>query len=285
MGRLGQALLYTLVALLAVAGATLSVLPASIAAHLVAAGTKGQFKLTNVSGTAWNGRGDATIAPFSPGQAPLVIHNVEWTVQRWRMLMGELAMALQFNGPELSGSAGVTRSFNEVLARNVRVSLPASLITTNVPAAREWKTPGVVQVTAESLAITARGIRGVGELNWRGAEAAGIGAIGDYRALVKGNGEGPAAVDLTTLRGQIRLEGRGALSPNNQLRMNVNLNVDGPNRAMLLPLFGMVGAQQPDGSVAIEIDSRKIAPPARNAPARSSSIDGMERYGHQPLPA
>lgn len=285
MVRLGNALLYALVALLAVAGATLSVLPASVAARMVSTGTKGQFKLTNVSGTAWNGRGDANIAPLAPGQAPLVIHNVEWTVHRWRMLMGELAIALQFNGPELSGGVELTRSFSEVLARNVRVSLPASLVTMNVPAAREWKTPGVVQVTAESLAITARGIRGVGELNWRGAEAVGIGAIGDYRALVKGNGEGPAAVDLTTVRGQIRLEGRGELSPNNQLRMNVNLNVDGPNRAMLLPLFGMIGAQQPDGSVAIEIDSRKASPPRRNAPAGKSSMNGVQRYGHQSLPA
>lgn len=283
MGRLGTSLLYVLVALVAIAGATLSVLPASFAARLIATGTKGQLKLTNVSGTAWNGRGDVNVAPFAPGQAPFVIRNVEWTAQRWRMLVGEMALALRFNGPEVSGGVDVTRSFNELLAQNLRVSLPASLVTTNVPAARDWKTPGIVQLTSDSLAITPRGMRGVGELNWRGAEAVGIGAIGDYRALVKGNGEGPAAIDLTTLRGQIRLEGRGELSPNNQLRMNVNLNVDGPNRAMLLPLFGMIGAQRPDGSVAIEIDSRKAAPP--RAPMKSSSWNGVEQYGHQPLPA
>jgi hypothetical protein len=276
-------MLYLLVAGLAVIGATLSVLPASVAAGLIATGTKGQFKLTNVSGTAWSGRGDANVAPFAPGQAPLVIRNVEWTVQRWRMLMGELALALRFNGPELSGGVDVTRSINQILARNLKVSLPASLVTVNVPAAREWKTPGMVQLTSDSLLFTPRGIRGVGELNWRGAEAVGIGAIGDYRALVKGSGEGPAAVDLTTLRGQIRLEGRGELSPNNQLRMNVNLNVDGPNRALLLPLFGMIGRQQPDGSVAIEIDSRKAPRPAPMK--RSSSTNGVERYGDQPLPA
>ncbi len=284
MGRFGTFMLYALVAVLAVVGATLSVLPASVAAGLMAAGTKGQFRLTNVSGTAWNGRGDANIASFTPGQAPLVIRNVEWTVQRWRILVGELALALRFNGPELSGSVAVTRSFNQILARNVRLSLPASLVTVNVPAAREWKTPGMVQITSDNLTITPRGIRGVGELNWRGAEAVGIGAIGDYRALLKGNGEGPAAVDLTTVRGQIRLEGRGELSPNNQLRMNVNLNVDGPNRTMLLPLFGMIGKQQPDGSVAIEIDSRK-APPRPASMNRSSWTNGVERNGHQPLPA
>jgi hypothetical protein len=280
MRGLGTYFLYGLIGLIAIAGATLTMLPATLAARIIGAASEGRMTLGNVSGTAWEGRGDATFAAPQRGQPPITIRNIDWSVRKGRFLVGELALDLKFNGPEINGTAELARGFSYITLRNVRAAFPAAFVAAHVPAARSWNSPGTVDVKSESFTMTARTVEGAAEVLWQGAEATGIGMLGDYRALLKGNGQGPAKVDLTTVRGQLRLDGRGEFTLTSGIRMGVTIDVQGPNREQLLPLLGFIGKQRADGSVAVEIDSRQTVRPAG---MKQSFVNGVADHGYQPL--
>ncbi len=262
MRRIGIALVYLAAAIVGIVIATVGALPASVAAALAVEASKGQLNLTNVSGTAFKGKADATIRGLVPGQAPLTIQNINWTIDKWPLLWGEVVCALQSKGPELNGAGEITRGSGRVTARNVRFEMPASMVTAHVPEARGWNTPGVVNVKADQLSFTPAGIVGSAELIWRGAQAPDIGDIGEYRALLKGAGTGPVQVDLKTTQGSLRLDGRGEFSMSGGLRMGVTIDIQGPMRDRLMPLLALLGRQQPDGTVAIEINSQVPGRPA-----------------------
>jgi Type II secretion system (T2SS), protein N len=248
--------LYTMAALVGICIATIGSLPASVAAGLARQATNGDVEFTNLSGTALHGRGNATIRGLAPGQPPLTIRNVEWTINKWQLLLGEVVCVLQSSGPEMNGRAEVTSGFGHLSARNVRFEMPASLISARIPEARSWTTPGVVEVKIERLAVASSGIAGAGELNWRGAQAPDLGDLGEYRANFKGGGTGPMQIDLKTMRGSLRLAGRGEFTAAKGLRMGVTIDFEGPRRAEVMPFFALIGQPQPDGSVAIEINSQ-----------------------------
>lgn len=262
MRRIGPAFLYLTAALLGIVIATAGALPASVAAAFAVGASKGQLSLANVAGSALHGRADATIQGLAPGQPPLTVRNIEWTIDKWHLLWGEVVCVLKSKGPELNGAAEVTRGFGHVTARNVQFELPASLITANVPEAKGWTTPGVVVVKSELLTIGSGGINGAAELNWRGAQAPDLGNIGEYRAVLKGSGAGPVAVELRTMQGQLRLDGRGEFTFSKGLRMGVTIDIQGPSRDRLLPFLALIGSQRPDGTVAIEINSQSPGRPA-----------------------
>lgn len=268
MRRAGIVFLYIIAALLGIGIATVGALPASVTAAFAVENSNGQLALANVSGTAFNGRADATIRGFAAGQPPLTVRNIEWTISKWPLLSGTVVCALHSKGPELNGVAEVTRASGRVTARNVRIELPASLISSRVPEASGWTTPGIVAVNADQLVVTPTGLTGTAELNWRGAQAPDLGSIGEYRATLKGTDAGPVKVELMTMEGQVRLDGRGEFTLATGLRMGVTIDIQGPSRDRLMPLLGLFGRQQPDGTVAVEINSQ---PPMRPAAVMKQS--------------
>jgi len=268
MRRIGIAFLYIIAALLGIGVATVGALPASVTAAFAVESSNGQLALANVSGTAFNGRADATIRGFAPGQPPLTVRNIEWRISKWPLLLGTVVCSLQSKGPELDGAAELTRASGGVTARNVRIEFPAALISSRVPEASGWTTPGTVAVKADQLVATPSGLTGTVELNWRGAQTPDLGNIGEYRATLKGTDAGPVKVELTTMHGQVRLDGRGEFTFVNGLRMGVTIDIQGPSRDRLMPLLGLFGHRQPDGTVTVQINSK---PPVRPAAVMKQS--------------
>lgn len=260
MGRIATFTLYGAVVLTAVGAATIANLPAALVAPYAGPATHGQVVLANVSGTVLAGRGDATIRlPNAP--QPLVVQNLEWNLRLLPLLLGEGVVGLRSSGPQFKGQATLVAGFGHRGARDVQVEFPAQLVTIHMPLAQAWNTPGSVNLKAAALTLHPEGVEGTAEAQWHGAHADGLGALGEYRATLKGSGKGPAKVELATLKGALRLNGRGDLTPAGVLKMGVDIDFQGPDRDRLLPLLGMLGTQRPDGTVSIQVDSQQNARP------------------------
>jgi hypothetical protein len=83
-----------------------------------------------------------------------------------------------------------------------------ALIEPAIPAAAFVKPEGRVRVVADSLEIGPASVSGTATVEWADAGLSGISRIGDYRLQITGSGD-RAAVRLSTLRGDLRVNGNG----------------------------------------------------------------------------
>lgn len=250
MARARTILLYGTIGIGAFAIASVTMLPANVAARVLESATNGQVKLSATSGKAWNGRGDLN---FTVGGKPVVVRDCSWSVLGSRLLTGELAVAVSFGGPDITGKATVARDFVALSVRETKLRLSAGLLAEQVERLRGWGASGTIDISADDLKISGDTIAGNVELFWRDATAIGFPTLGDYRLSVAGAGNAPAKIELTTMRGPLQLNGRGEASPGKALRFAGSARVDNGAPDKIIALVGSLGPRRADGSFGFDL--------------------------------
>ena len=243
---------YAVVAVAAFVASSITLLPASVAASVLASATRGEVQLVGTSGTIWNGRGDLLFK----GGSPAVVRNCRWTVQTERLLTGELAVKLNFPGPGVIGDLSVTRSLSSVGVHDAKLSLPAGLVAERVPQLRGWGVNGTLDFTSRSLALVNNSIAGAAQVLWLDASTTSLAsptALGDYRFELNGQGSGPAQLRLTTLRGALQLNGNGEVGGPAGFKFVGSARYTGADQARIGTLLSTLGNPAPDGSVPFKI--------------------------------
>jgi general secretion pathway protein N len=180
-------------------------LPAAWFGYALERASGGAIGLGDPGGTVWKGRG-ALVARSGGGFRRIA--DIEWRCNPLTIFAGRLGVALSGAAPGASLRASVSFGWSSVRLQNVEASLPASLVESAVPASALFKPEGQVRAVADSLELGPAAVRGAATLEWAGAGVSGVSRLGDYRLQINGSGE-RAALQLATLRGDLRLNGQG----------------------------------------------------------------------------
>lgn len=194
-----------------------------------------------MDGTLW--RGGAQGVSFGKATLP---GRVAWHVRPWRLLQGELAIALDLDG---AGSALLVFDRQGAGMRDFELRLPAARLASLQPSLEAWQPEGSIVVRGADFSLRSGAYLGQGEFLWERA-ALGISPVrplGDYRGEFSGAGKA-IRFQLQTRSGMLELQGSGIWSPPRAPAFTGSARARG-REAELLPLLKLLGQPLPDGSV------------------------------------
>ncbi len=210
-------------------------LPAAWFGYALERSSGGAVVLGDSRGTVWKGRGTLAVRYRDAYRS---IADIEWRCNLLSVFTGRLGMAL--SGANLK--ANLSLGLRSVRLQNVDASAPVALIESTVPALALAKPEGRLRVVADSFEFGSAGVNGAASVEWAGAGLGGVARVGDYRLQITGSGES-AAVRLSTLRGDLRVNGNGewrAAQPRVVMRGVAEIS---PGRNDLEPLLQLVAGQ------------------------------------------
>lgn len=230
--------------------------PAALVDGRLDALSAGKLRLSNASGTLWNGAGDVRAVPGS-ARMP-----VTWHIDVWPLLRGELRGTLSVLDDAAPASFSLSR--REKVLRNVALAVPADVLlnAAGVPVALATA-GGNVGLRIGELTWRDDRVDGQLALRWDQAtlQATPVGirlsprvALGDVH--FDGTGQGSAvAGTLTNAGGDVEINGTASISPTGAahvdaiVRPRAGIDADRANAIGLV--LGAIG--QPDGSGAFRI--------------------------------
>jgi general secretion pathway protein N len=221
-----------------------------LAARLESA-APGRYEVHQAQGTIW--KGDARAVLNAPG-GTLVVDRVEWDFLPARLLQGRLAFRVRARGAgfEAAYEAGRKLAGGWEL-RGLTAQADSALATAALPLVARFRPEGRVSASADAIEVAGDEMRGDLRIEWKDA-AVGLSELrplGSYRAQLRGEG-GPAKLEITTLDGALRIQGRGTVDALGRLAFSGEARAEGANARALDPLMGLLGPPRPDGSRALE---------------------------------
>jgi general secretion pathway protein N len=180
-------------------------LPAAWFGYALERSSGGAVVLGDPRGTVWKGQG---VLAVRSRDAYRSIADIEWRCNLLAVFTGRLSMALSGTAPGANLRANLSLGLRSVRLQNVDASVPVALIEPAVPIAAIAKPEGRLRVVADSLEIGSASVNGAATVDWAEAGLSGVARVGDYRLQITGSGES-AAVRLSTLRGDLRVNGNG----------------------------------------------------------------------------
>lgn len=236
---------------LAYAAFLVATLPASLVAPRLAEATGGQARLSNASGTVWNG--SARLAVTARGLA-LAVDEVRWRFLPLRLLAGRAAFAVQARLGRLEGGAEVSRTPFTWRVDDLRGGGDASTLAALHPLAASWQPAGTLSVAAPSIAWDGKEARGSATAEWKDAALAfsAVRPLGSWR--VQASAEGAAVkLSLSTVTGPLRLAGNGTLPLAGRFAFSGEARAEPGREKDLEALLALLGPRRADGAHALEL--------------------------------
>lgn len=225
--------------------------PASVVTDRLARASGGRVAFENVDGSLWNGR--SRVRAVTP-TSTFAIDEFEWRFMPSRLAMGEAAFAIRARQPGLEASAVAARSVGETRLRELRASGKAASFVPLFPLAAAWQPEGTVAIESEAFAFDGREARGSARIEWQDAalSLANARPLGSWRADLAGKGPG-TEVTLVTVKGPLRLAGKGTLAPDGRLAFAGEARAEPGREKELEALLALIGPRRPDGAHAISV--------------------------------
>ena len=185
--------------------------PASMTAWIIARASDGMVLLERPEGSMWRGRASRLLVSI-PGGGAMSIGNSTWDVALLRLFRGELAIDLALDGV-VNGSGTLILQPGKVRVTGSRITLPASVFVSFFPVLQFIRPGGQLAIDIADVVFSANRITGAGEALWMDATSAlsPLAPLGSYRARVESDQQ-HARLEITTMRGALQVEGRGAWS-------------------------------------------------------------------------
>jgi len=197
------------VALIVYAAFLATTAPASLLAWMLAFATKNAIALEHPQGSVWHGHAAALVVKLPSGSTHR-FERLHWESLAARLLLGEFAARVHFDGPRLRGSGNVTLCRDGLRFSAAHFRLPASSLATYWPAISATGLRGEIALRSDHLELVDARPGGKAVIVWRdaGTVLSSVSAIGEYEALVTSNG---ARVEfrIETRGGPLRVEGHG----------------------------------------------------------------------------
>jgi general secretion pathway protein N len=226
-------------------------IPAAYVGAQLQANLPGRVEVTDARGTLWNGSARAS---FAASRNRLTLDTVEWRLLPSRLLAGEIAYDIRAHGAGLDASAQVAHGFSGMRVRGLSAKGDASGLAIVVPIIATWRPAGPILVSAPEVAIRGRDVKGALEIEWRDAATglSDVRPLGSYRATWKAE-NGPGQVEVATIRGPLRVTGKGTASPASGFQFSGEARAEGDAAKSLEPLLDLIGPRRPDGARALEL--------------------------------
>jgi general secretion pathway protein N len=232
--------------------ALLVALAAQVPAHWlgarIAAATEGRVQFEDARGTLWRGQANIRIA------GGVLLDDIEWRFQPLGLLRLEWRYQLQSDHPSLRGStlAGATLTGFRLSETDLR--LPARNVGVFFPLAGTFSPEGLVQLqTPEISCSRALACDGDAIVQWSEAALAlaELRPLGDYQLALQARA-GKLSYDVKTLKGSLRLAGKGEWQPGSVPRFTGELSAAPADLPRVQGLMRLFGEPDPRGMLRIQ---------------------------------
>jgi general secretion pathway protein N len=215
------------------------------------AGLPGRIEVSDARGTLW--RGQARVS-FAPSRNRLSLDAVEWSFAPSRLFAGEVAFDARARGAGMEAAAQVAKDLNGWRVRGLRAEGDAAGLAIVVPIAAAWRPAGPIAISSPEISIRGREALGSLDIEWRNAGTAlsEVRPLGSYSATWKA-ASGPGKIEVTTIRGPLRVTGSGTASPSSGFTFKGEARAEGEAAKALEPLLDLMGPRRPDGARALEL--------------------------------
>ncbi|GAB3258325.1 type II secretion system protein N [Chitinimonas naiadis] len=213
-------------------------LPASLLGSVLASQTGDKLTLAAAEGSIWQG----SAQPVLQGKA--LAERVSWSWQPAGLLRGKLGYQLKLD----DGSAQLALGLRSLELREANFGLAAAPLLQLDQRSRGYGLSGQFHLSTGRFLWQAGKPEGQLLLDWRNAASSlvpGVQPLGDYRATVTPAGE-RWQVQLSTLNGQLQLNGQGNWDARQGLQAEVGLKAANGAEALLAPFLNQVGAGSPE---------------------------------------
>lgn len=226
--------------------AVVSFLPASLVEDRIASRSEGKFRLSDASGTVWDGRGVLTDGAGS-WRMP-----VAWTISKSDIVRGVHAVTLKPTGGA-SPSGTIEMVDGGVRIRDLRLEMPAQAIFGTLAIKPMPAFGGTVTVAANDLTWTEKAKTGGFEAHWRdarvasGENAADLGTVD----LVGAPQEARIGARLTNTGGDVRVDGNVTFAAGGGATVDATLTPAPNAPAKIAGAIAAMGTPDANGGVRI----------------------------------
>lgn len=233
--RLADLVIFILFFLLA----TASQFPAAWLAPWVDRASAGHWRLADVSGVLWNGRG-MLLARASDKSPWRNAQSIRWQLQWGKLVSGRLSLAMTLE----QGGMQIVAAPGGISVEQLDATLPVAEIASQFPGPLgRYGWAGTLHARSESFQCgwKADTCNGEVDLLWNDAAVAEIRGpvLGDFRLHLIGEGS-TLRGDLATLRGRLQITGNGDISGNG-LNFRGEAAATGDEAPALNALLGTLG--------------------------------------------
>lgn len=232
--------------------------PASMMAWMLPRLTHGRIFLVQPEGGLWHGQARDMMVKMADGGL-MSMGSVNWEILFLPLLKLELAAKLELSDGQNNSSGIIAAGFSKLRLREMRATLPASLLAEFMPAWQTWRPNGALKFSTDEFTLSQQGVSGAAELEWRNASLSlsQVYPLGDYRVSIQGN-QNNAQISVATISGVLHLVGKGEWLRSDALSFRGTALGEPSKKAELRDLLQLLGSEQSNAVYQIVISNVKL---------------------------
>lgn len=214
--------------------------PARLADPLIRYASAGHLRLAASSGSLWYGNGQLQLSNNAGKAFPL--GQITWEISPTALPLGRLDINLTQNLEGEHGKAQIRLGITDLTLSHLHLHLPATAISSLSPMLSALSPAGKLQLqsTNYTLRREASQLLHQGQITalWQPASFLNGVEAGNYRIQLHGNNTPTLFGELSTLSGQLDLQGKLQINERRQLIMNGKVHLaPAPEAQRLMPVF------------------------------------------------
>ncbi|MBU1691490.1 MAG: type II secretion system protein N [Gammaproteobacteria bacterium] len=251
-------LLYALVGIGLYVASLIATAPAGVMGWMLPGLTNNRILLVQPEGGLWHGKARNLMVKTADGGLKSM-GSVNWELLLYPLLKLELAARVEVADGQNNSSGIVAAGFGKLRLRQMRATLPVSLLSEFMPAWKTWRPNGALKISADEFAFSQHGVRGMAELEWRNASLglSQVNPLGDYRVNIQGDRK-MAQISVSTISGVLRLVGKGEWSVSDGLSFRGTALGDPSKKVELRDFLRLLGSEQSNDVYQIAISHVKL---------------------------
>ena len=224
--------------------------PATLLDAGLQSASDGRLRLAEAQGTLWSGAG--LIEVRDAGGRIGIAKSFVWRFQPQSLLRGYLVCDVALDNA--TRPLTLTLSFSGIEFAAADIDLPAMALGLAMPKLAPLGLSGEVSLHVERLLIGRKGMQGNASLHWRSAASAltPVAPLGDYELRLDSQGTTTHAL-LSTLKGPLQLNGKGAWSNDTPPDFLVTAQVSRQYQQQLVPLLRLIAIERGEGSFEVPL--------------------------------
>lgn len=232
--------------------------PAGLLEWMLPGLSKDRIFLEQAEGGLWHGQARHLKVKTFDGKF-ISMGSVHWDVLALSLLKLELSAKIELENGQNSSTGIISAGFGKFHLRQLKATLPVSLLSELDSAWRTWKPNGLLKLSTNNITIGRQGVSGKAELEWRNASLSlsEVNPLGDYRLDIQGKPQG-AQFSVSTLSGVLHLAGKGDWSVEKGLSFQGAAQGEPSKKEALRDLLVLLGSEQGNGVYPIAFSNVKL---------------------------
>lgn len=232
--------------------------PASMMEWTLARLSNNRILLIQPEGGLWHGKARNLMVKTADGELK-PMGSINWEILLLPLLKLELAAKVEVADGQNGSSGTIAAGFGKLRLRQLRATLPVSLLTEFMPTWQTWRPNGELKFSTDEFTLSQQGVRGVADLEWRNASLglSQVNPLGDYRVSIRGE-EKIAQINVSTISGVLHLVGKGEWSTSDGLSFRGTALGEPSRKTELRDFLRLLGSEQGNGVYQIVISHFKL---------------------------